>query len=74
MDETPLLLKVPAASVPYGEQIARHGYVWIACSRDCDHVVAVAASKNEARRRYREAYRRWRHKQHQAKLRSRESS
>lgn len=44
--------KVPAESVPYGESISTRGdYVWCAYD-DRGTLVCVAATANEARRRY----------------------
>jgi len=53
MQVKPTLLKRPANTVRYGEQIARHGYVW--CAYSDDVLIAVAATVGEARRLYREA-------------------
>jgi hypothetical protein len=47
----PTIRKVPANSVPYGEQITRRGgYVWAAY--DGDRLVCVAATVGEARRKF----------------------
>ena len=46
------LRKVPADSVPYGDSISRNGvFVWAAY--EGDRLVCVAATADEARRRYR---------------------
>jgi hypothetical protein len=49
----PTIRKVPADSVPYGESISRNGRtVWSAS--DGERLVCVAATAEEARRKYRE--------------------
>lgn len=51
----PTIRKVPADSVPYGESISRNGkHVW--CAYDGDVLIAVAATADEARCQYREAW------------------
>ncbi len=50
----PTIRKVPADSVPYGENISRNGRtVWAAY--DGETLVVVAATAGEARTKYREA-------------------
>jgi len=49
----PTIRKVDASTVPYGESISRNGRtVWIAL--DGERLVCIAATANEARRKYRE--------------------
>jgi hypothetical protein len=51
MEYIPTLKKVPADSVPYGEQITRRGgHVWAAYSGE--QLVAVGATAKEARAKY----------------------
>ena len=50
--------KVPVDSVPYGDSISRNGRTVWATYDDEGHLVAVAATAPEARRKYREAVRR----------------
>ena len=52
--DVPTLRKVPADSVPYGENISRNGRtVWAAY--DGDTLVTVGATSEEVRIKYREA-------------------
>ena len=49
----PPVRKVPADSVPYGDSISHNGkYVWVAL--DGERVVCVAATADEARRKFRQ--------------------
>jgi len=49
--DTPVVRKVPANSVPYGESISRNGRtVWVAL--EGERVVCVAASSAEVRRKF----------------------
>ena len=57
----PTLKKVPASSVPYGESISTNGRtVWVAL--DGERIVCVAATADEARRKFKEIQRRIRGK------------
>lgn len=47
--------KVPADSVPFGESISRNGRTVFA-AYDGERLVAVGATTEEARRKYRDAY------------------
>lgn len=47
------VVKVPASSVPYGESISRNGRT-VCAVYDGDRLVAVGATADEARRKYRE--------------------
>ena len=50
--DPPTVRKVPADSVPYGDSISRNGvFVWAAY--EGERLVCVAATADEARRRYR---------------------
>lgn len=50
--ESMVIRKVPADSVPYGDSISRNGvFVWAAY--DGERLVAVAATADEARAKYR---------------------
>jgi len=58
----PDIRKEEASSVAYGEQICRRGkHVWVAY--DGDKPVCVAATKPEARQKYRAEYFKWASKQ-----------
>ena len=58
MQYEPTIRKVDAASVPYGENICRRGRsVWAAYSGN--KLVAVGATKAEARAHYRGHYFKW---------------
>lgn len=50
--DVPQVRKVRADSVPFGEDICRHGkHVW--CAYDGDVLIAVTATADEARRKWR---------------------
>jgi YD repeat-containing protein len=52
----PVMRKVPADSVPYGESISNNGRTVWAAYDDSGRLIAVAATAGEARRKYREAH------------------
>jgi riboflavin synthase alpha subunit len=52
-ENPPIVRRVPASSVPYGESISQNGLtVWVAM--DGERVVCVGATSAEVRRKYRE--------------------
>ena len=56
--DAPIVRKVPATSVPFGDSISAHGkHVWVAYAPDGTQVV-VAATAEEARFKYRQIRRR----------------
>ena len=51
----PVVRKVPADSVPYGESISNNGRTVWAAFNDAGQLVCVGATSSEVRRKYREA-------------------